>query len=85
MERFVILVNGFQSLTIITKCSILDVAAVLDPPLSSVLKHPVMSAMFESFQKVLKTLSTTQSYTTPKNMMKVDINQKDVKALIKQL
>ena len=31
MERFVIIVNGFQPLTIITKCSILDVAAVLDP------------------------------------------------------
>ena len=34
MERFVITVNGFQLLTIITKCSILDVAAVLDPPLA---------------------------------------------------
>ena len=33
MELFVIIVNGFQSLTIITKSSILDVAAVLDPPL----------------------------------------------------
>ena len=33
MERFVIIVNGFQSLTIITKYSILDVAAALDPPL----------------------------------------------------
>ena len=33
MECFVIIVNGFQPLTIITKCSILDVAAVLDPPL----------------------------------------------------
>ena len=33
MERFVIIVNGFQSLTIITKRSILDVAAALDPPL----------------------------------------------------
>ena len=33
MERFVIIVNGFQSLTIITKRSILDVAAVLDPHL----------------------------------------------------
>ena len=33
MERFVIIVNGFQPLTIITKRSILDVAAVLDPPL----------------------------------------------------
>ena len=33
MERFVIIVNGFQPLTIITKRSILNVAAVLDPPL----------------------------------------------------
>ena len=41
MELFVISVNGFQSLTIITKCSILDVAAVLDPPL-------VFKAFFES-------------------------------------
>ena len=36
MEIFVILVNGFQPLTIITKCSILDVTAVLDPPLMDV-------------------------------------------------
>ena len=34
MECFVIIVNGFQPLAIITKHSILDVAAVLDPPLS---------------------------------------------------
>ena len=33
MERFVIIVNGFQSLTIITKRCILDVLAALDPPL----------------------------------------------------
>ena len=33
MECFVIIVNSFQPLTIITKRSILDVAAVLDPPL----------------------------------------------------
>ena len=33
VELFVIIVNGLQPLTIITKCSILDVAAVLDPPL----------------------------------------------------
>ena len=31
--RFVIIVNDFEPLTIITKRSILDVAAVLDPPL----------------------------------------------------
>ena len=38
MEHFVIIVNGFQPLTIITKSSILDVAAVLDPPLALVEK-----------------------------------------------
>ena len=36
MERFVIMVNGFQPLTVITKRSILDVAAALDPPLETV-------------------------------------------------
>ena len=36
MERFVIIINGFQPLTIITKHSILNVAAVVDPPLSKV-------------------------------------------------
>ena len=35
MKRFVIIVNGFQPLTIITKHSILDVVAALDPPLNS--------------------------------------------------
>ena len=33
MGHFVIIVNGWKPVTIITKCSILDVAAVLDPPL----------------------------------------------------
>ena len=33
MEGFVIIVSGFQSLAIISKRSILDVAAVLDPSL----------------------------------------------------
>ena len=33
MERFVIIVNDFQPLTIITKCTILDVAAALYLPL----------------------------------------------------
>ena len=33
MGRFVIIVNGWKSLTIISKHSILGVAAVLDPPL----------------------------------------------------
>ena len=38
MERFVIIVNGFQPLTMITKPSILDVAAVLYPPLRDMRK-----------------------------------------------
>ena len=33
MELFVIIFNGFQPLTIITKRSILDVPVALDPPL----------------------------------------------------
>ena len=34
MEHFGITVNGWKPLTIIAKHSILDVAAVLDPPLT---------------------------------------------------
>ena len=41
IEHFVIIVHGFQPLTIITKCSILDVAAVLDPPLLVTLKEEI--------------------------------------------
>ena len=37
MEHFVIIVNGFQPLTVIPKSSILDVAAILDPPLIVIL------------------------------------------------
>ena len=33
MEHFVVIVNAWKPLTIITNCSILDVAAALDPPL----------------------------------------------------
>ena len=36
MECFVIIVNGCQPLTIITKRSILNVAAALDPPLLTI-------------------------------------------------
>ena len=35
MESFVIIVNAFHPLTVITKRSILVVAAALDPPLES--------------------------------------------------
>ena len=36
MESFVIIVNGWEPLTIITKHSILDVAAATDPPLKKI-------------------------------------------------
>ena len=42
-----IIVDGFQPLTIITKRSILDVAAVLDPPLAKVLL-PLEKAIYPS-------------------------------------
>ena len=63
MERFVIIVNGFQPLPIITKCSFLDVAAALDPPLSlSASFHFVTSApMFyyiSNFKKVKQKIHT---------------------------
>ena len=49
MEHFVIIVNGWKPLTIITESSILDVAAVLDPPLS-IIKYFGLNV----FQKDLK-------------------------------
>ena len=46
VELFVIIVNGFQPLTIITKSSTLDVAAALYPPLGKV-KHELRLASYE--------------------------------------
>ena len=48
MEHFVITVNGFQPLTIITKRCILDVAAVLDPPLIT-MQYELFLAHFHNF------------------------------------
>ena len=45
MERFVIIINSFQPLTIITKCSILDVAAALDLPLKTTITSPAGNYM----------------------------------------
>ena len=46
MKLFVIIANGFQPLTIITKSSILDVAAVIDPPLGIVLSKEAKKYRF---------------------------------------
>ena len=61
MERFVIIVNGFQPLTIITKCSILDVAAVLDPPLS-LWKRYVAQPAFTCSKLTIETLEQGVKY-----------------------
>ena len=46
MERFVIIVNGWKPSTIITKHSILDVAAALDPTLEFFKKEIVLNLAF---------------------------------------
>ena len=48
MEHFVIIVNGFQTLTIITKRSILNGAVVLDPPLHSLPSHTQDDIFFQT-------------------------------------
>ena len=53
MERFVITVNGWRPLTIITKRSILDFAAALDPPLLHMFSSKVRGGeAFAAEQKV---------------------------------
>ena len=60
MELFVIIVNGFQPLTVITKCSILDVAAALDPPLNkltAIKGHLYLATILYPFKTTLLTES----------------------------
>ena len=42
LDRFMIIVNGWKPLTIITKRSILDVAAALDPPLNLIYSNELL-------------------------------------------
>ena len=46
MEHFVIIVKGFQLLTIIPTRSILDVAAILDPPLVTAIADKKIVSVF---------------------------------------
>ena len=60
MELFVIIVSGFQPLTVITKCSILDVAAALDPPLNkltAIKGHLYLATILYPFKTTLITES----------------------------
>ena len=50
MELFVTIVNGFQPLTVTIKCSILDVAAVLDPPLKTRISEKSVKATLQNQQ-----------------------------------
>ena len=60
MELFVIIVNGFQPLAIITKWSILDVAAVLDPPLRMWIALQNIAVYFKMFCKMFYTADTAE-------------------------
>ena len=81
MERFVIIVNGFQPLTIITKHSILDVAAALDPQLGKdgnirganlvvVPKSGSRSTCYRPIKKLILRLITNQKKWQIKRKMK---------------
>ena len=57
MERFVIIINFWKLLTSITKHSILDVAAALDPPLKSLRGDNWVRALFLQFRILRPSLS----------------------------
>ena len=71
MALFVITVTGWKLLTVITKSSILDVAAVLDPPLNSVSKK-------DSFWRVTIDYSLKEIGALAKGMEDVITTKKDV-------
>ena len=58
MELFVIIVNDWKPLTIITKSSILDVADVLDPPLIKLLTNAFKK---KDFLQILLMLLTSMT------------------------
>ena len=62
MKHFLIIVNSFQSLTVITKSSILDVAAVLDPPLFLV--HFLLFFIYLPYFSVRMLLSAKLKFAT---------------------
>ena len=58
-ELSVIIIYGFQPLTIITKCSTLDVTAVLDPP---VIKSNPGSCRLLSSQQIFELRKVTERH-----------------------
>ena len=53
MERFVVIVKGFQPLTIITKRPILDVETALDLPLKAYKKNEFVLGVFVDLKNAL--------------------------------
>ena len=70
MERFVVIINGWKSLTILTKCSILDVATTLDLPLLWRVVCPPISIFDSIFcnKSILIPLITSYKYFFSKNV-----------------
>ena len=75
MERFVTIVNGVQPLTIITKRSILDVAAVPDAPVINQVSHP-------AYEIELKTVSETSYKWISRDKLKTPPQDLDILELI---
>ena len=72
MERFVIIVNGYQPLTIITKRSILDAAAALDPPLGRTLS--LVTNFFIKQEKNDQTILHTQVALSFKKYVHISVS-----------
>ena len=79
MEYFVIIVNGWKPLTIIAKHSILDIAAVLDPPLICKGKEVVKSnplVLITLREHIWETLSSNATNLNLLNTRKKVIDSK---------
>ena len=70
MERFVIIINGWKSLTILTKCFILDVATTLDLSLLWRVVCPPISIFDSIFcnKSIVIPLITSYKYFFSKNV-----------------
>ena len=70
-ERFVIIANGWKPLTIITKRSILDVAAFLDPPL-----HRLLLCVPIKIKYLMMKLITNVAWKTYNNIARQRIGER---------
>ena len=70
MERFVTVVNGFQPLTIMTKRSVLDVAAALDLPL--ILNAALINFNFKLYVQTVSNRILEKSYCKFNEFMLLD-------------